>query len=416
MNHVVSRSVSGIQWRGKALLQSYTPVGRKRLAPVGIAIDKLGLPLVDLNLSPENFLLPMDFLPDNASLAGSSIAQFRALVSIDHEPADNDHLAYLLKNHGQEAMSDPVVVVRLKDGRWMVLHGERVVAAALKVGMSSISVQVIPQGEALAGIGDIKKIFYPTHRYRINLALLKNMGTPADDLDATLVEMAKELQANPLPGMGQIHHRLPFPEFQGLKFQTTDQAPYTRLGMILERLENPAGKKVLDLGCNVGFLVFSLAFRECRVSGLDNNSSFVEVGQKVAAAKGIGAQFIAAALKPGSFGAEGALAQLADHPLNDPEGRSWDLITCFSMLQWVDKHHDITYCRRILREISHHTQALLVDIPVNCSGVYLEAPEGREISWVEKFLRSSCEFKEYHYVGKVSPHRTDHRHIFYCHH
>ncbi len=417
MERLVSRSISSIQWRGRALLRSVIPDRPSpRLCPPGMTLDRLGLPLQSVELSARDFLFPIDFLPDSASLAGLPIDDFKTLVELHDEPRDNDHLVYLLKNHGQAAVEEPVVVTGLKDGRWMVLHGERVVAAALNLGLPSIAVQVLPLDEALAGINDLQKTFYPRRRYQKNLNLINNLGVAVDKQDESLLALASEFRRKPLVRMAPVYQPLPFPEFQGLAAQAANEATYTRLGMILDHLPDPSGKKVLDLGCNIGFFMFSLAFRGCRVSGLDLEPRFIEVGRKVAAAKGIEAQFVQDSLQPGSFGPGGALADLDDHPSNDPEGKPWDLITSFSMLQWVEKQHDLAYCRRILKEISHHTRALLVDIPVNCAGVSLKAPVGREISWLEELLRDSCDFREYSYVGKVAPYKIDWRHVFYCQH
>jgi len=362
-------------------------------------LDRLELPLRTLPLNSDSFVRSLDFRPDVVSRAGQPVSRPRKRFRPQTKPG----------------VTGPVVVVPLLDGRWMVLRGEAAVAAALEAGGSSIEVQVIPINEALAGIGDRRKTFYPGRRYRKNLKLLDRIGEPEANLNPDLVALADQIKRDPLVRMGDIYQPLPFPEFRALSPQADDRATYTRLGMILNVLGNPADKKVLDLGCNVGFFLFSLALRGCRTSGLDLEPRFVDVGQRVAAAKGLDAEFVAAPLEPGAFGPGGALAGLADHPVNDSSGEPWDLITCFSMLQWVEKQHDLDYCRRILGEIHHHARALLVDIPVNCSGVYMKSPVGKERFWLERLLKESCGFHDYVYMGKVAPYRVDWRHVFYCH-
>jgi len=414
MKYGVERSVSGIRWRSNAILKSFSPTEPKRLSLVNLDINQLGLPMVELPLVAEKFVLPLDFLPDRNSQAGLSFAQRGAVTRLKQDTPDNEYLSYLINKRGQAALPEPVVVVSLKDGRWMVFNGEEVVATALNSGLETIVVQVLPVGEALAGIGDVEKVFYPAFRYQKNLSLMNKLGVAEEKMDPDLMKLASVIRSKPMVRMADIYHPLPFPEFQDLTTQADTEATYSRLGMILRVLGDPAGKKVLGLGCNVGFNVFSLAFRGCRVSGLDADSRFIDVARAVAKAKGIDAQFVDADLDPGAFEAGGVLTRLADHPENDPQGKCWDLITCFSMLQWVTKMHDLDYCRRVLGEMSRYTNALLVDIPVNCSGVYLAAPEGKEISWMEEFLRGACEFTEYRYVGKVAPYLVDPRYVFYC--
>jgi len=391
-------------------------VDGRKLCPPGMALDKLALPLQSVALTAGDFLFPMDFLPDSVSLAGAPISGEYAKTLGNLNFLNDDRLFSILQNQGQAAVTEPVVVASLKDGRWMVMHGEQVVAAALRLGLDALAVQVIPLNEALAGIDDLQKTFYPRRRYRKNLDLMDHLVVAEKSQDISMLALAEEFRQNPLVVKAPIYQPIPFSEFKNLETQASNEASYTRLGMILDNLPDPEGKKVLDLGCNVGFFLFSLAFRGCRVSGLDIEPRFVEAGRRIAAAKGIDVEFVAAELQPDAFRPGGALCGLDDHPTNDPDGSPWDLITSFSMLQWVEKLHDLEYCQRILKEISRHTKALLVDIPVNCSGVHLKAPVGREISWLEEFLRDSCDFQEYNYVGTVTPYKVDPRHVFHCRH
>jgi len=137
-----------------------------------MALDKLALPLQSVALTAGDFLFPMDFLPDSVSLAGAPISGEYAKTLGNLNFLNDDRLFSILQNQGQAAVTEPVVVASLKDGRWMVMHGEQVVAAALRLGLDALAVQVIPLNEALAGIDDLQKTFYPRRRYRKNLDLM----------------------------------------------------------------------------------------------------------------------------------------------------------------------------------------------------------------------------------------------------
>lgn len=400
MSGLVADMINGVAWRSNALLQGINVRRDRKLVPPGMDPGHLRLLPETVDLVAGQFVCGIDFLCDPLGRSGASL----------DTPRDPDHAEPV------EKTTPPVILTPLRDGRWMVLQGRDRVRRALALGRKSLEVRVMPSNEARAGVLDPRHTFFPTWLHRHNLDLLEMVGEPDTELDAGMQDLAREIQADPLVRMADIYQPLPFPEFRDLSTQASDAATYARLGMILEVLPDPVGKRVLDLGCNVGFFLFSLARRGCRVSGLDLEPRFIEVGRRVAVAKGLRADFVTAPLEPGAFGPGGVLHKLQDHPAQDPAGQPWDLITCFSMLQWVARMSDLDCVRRILAEVSEYGSALLVDIPVNCSGVYLEGSPGREKQYLEELLRDSCGYTHYDYMGQVAPYNVDWRHVFHCHH
>lgn len=118
-----------------------------------------------------------------------------------------------------------------------------------------------------------------------------------------------------------------------------DHVPYQREGLTDEkwrRLQfDPAGKTVLDLGCNDGWMgKYCLAGGAERVVGVDRNWRYLEEARK----KGV----------------ETVLADLESYRI----GEQYDAVLMLATLQHIkDKE-------RLLKEIAEHTQELVLEMPV----------------------------------------------------
>ena len=85
----------------------------------------------------------------------------------------------------------------------------------------------------------------------------------------------------------KIYQTIDFPDFKLVgKRKKTD----VRLQVILDACD-PAGKKILDLGCSNGLFSFELAKRGARVFGVDKNETVLSLNRKIAKYYGWDAQF-----------------------------------------------------------------------------------------------------------------------------
>lgn len=409
--------------------------------PAGMDLRRLRLPAQVRPLAPDALLLPMDMLRDAYSFAGVTLAASpyldfarRVLAEPDLVHAATDYhryadrlpersdagqawgpdqdcaeFAYLIRCLQQgwcePGEQEPVVLAELRDGRHMVLSGLRVLAAAIALGRKRWEVQVAPENEVRAGVRQHLARLKPRPLFRRNQALADALGSPADRRHPEALRMAREIAAAPLVGHGHVYQPLPFPEFADLSSQADDLATYQRLGMILDACPDPRGMRYLDLGCNLGFYDFSLARRGAQVTGLDRDERFIATARRAAAIKDVAAEFIAAPLAPALFAAGGVFG--------DPRP-AWDLVTCFSTLQWVIEEHGEDFAVELLQAIRGRSKALLIDIPVNCGKPRLSAAPGQELCRMADLIHSACGYPHCRHVGTVAPYKVDRRHVFYC--
>ncbi len=440
MDHRTAR----LQHAGSKAQATWTAVTAKAPVlphPAGMDFRRLRLPAVDLPLAPEGLLLPMDLLRDSRSFAGVTLAdspyldfarRVLAEPNLDHAGTtyhrvadrllersgaglawgpDQDcaEFAYLVKcmlqGWCEPGEQEPVVLAELRDGRHMILAGLRILAAAIALGRTRLAVQIAPENEVRAGVRQHLGQLAPRPFFRRNLALAEALGSPPARLHPEAMRMAREIAAAPLVRHGHVYQPLPFPEFAGLASQADDLATYQRLGIILDLHADLRGLRYLDLGCNLGFYDFSLARRGAVVTGLDRDERFIAAARRAADIEGCPAEFIAAPLESALFRDDGVLG--GDRPI-------WDLVTCFSTLQWVVGEHGEAFAVELLKAIRTRSRALLIDVPVNCGNPRLAAAPGLELYRLADLIRSACGYTHCRYVGTVAPYKVDRRHIFHC--
>ncbi len=440
MDHLTTR----LHFPGTKVQTTWTAFTAKAPAlplPNGMDFRRLRLPVEVRSLSPDALLLPMDMLRDSRSFAGVTLAaspyldfarRVLAEPGLVHAETEYHRIAEHLPEHSEAGLTwgpdqdcaefaylirclqqgwcepgeqEPVVLAELRDGRHMVLSGLRVLAATITLGRTRLAVQIAPENEVRAGVRQHLGQLTPRPWFRRNLALAEALGSPPNCLHRDAMQMAREIAAAPLVGHGHVYQPLPFPEFAGLSSQADDLATYQRLGMILNLCPDPDGMRYLDLGCNLGFYDFSLARRGALATGLDRDERCITTARRVAAIKGVAAEFIAAPLEPALFATDGVLG--GSRP-------AWDLVTCFSTLQWVVRDHGEDFAVELLKAIRGRSKALLIDIPVNCGNPQLLAAPGLELCRMADLIHSACGYPHCRHVGTVAPYRVDRRHVFYC--
>jgi len=96
-----------------------------------------------------------------------------------------------------------------------------------------------------------------------------------------------KLNNNRFPGgagtVGQSYNAIPFPEFEDSNVWRKSPE---RAKMVLDSLGDVEGKRILDLGCNVGFFSFLLSQRGAYVTGIEIDEDCVEIARDVAQYKG----------------------------------------------------------------------------------------------------------------------------------
>jgi len=78
----------------------------------------------------------------------------------------------------------------------------------------------------------------------------------------------------------QAYQPIPFPGFEDIKSDIYRPC-FDRLEMILHTIGDIKGKRILDIGCNVGFFCFELAKRGAKVLGVDSDSRAITIANMV---------------------------------------------------------------------------------------------------------------------------------------
>jgi SAM-dependent methyltransferase len=92
------------------------------------------------------------------------------------------------------------------------------------------------------------------------------------------------------------------------------------------------GQRVLDLGTGVGFVALPLAARGCRVTGIDVSEAQVEEARRLAAERGLAAEFRVTAAEDLDFSAD-----------------SFDVVTAGQCWHYFDRDRMIPLVRSVLR-------------------------------------------------------------------
>ncbi len=396
-----------------------------------------GLPLTLFTVSGHDLIHNADFLPDRFSFAGRPIRecphfdfakrclddsefdyreteyfrlarQGRLSYPSDEEAAADQicrqfiYLINCLKRDGyQPEKYSPVSLLRCVDQRVCVIDGKHRVATLLAMGMDEFPVVFGFANEIRAFVEPCIIRSHPVRFYRKSLDLLDAYGCSLPAKATETVPLKERIRESKLETWAEIYHPIPFHEFSDLTTQVDGITPYRRLSMILNNSTDLDGKKVLDLGCNLGFYSFSLAKRGARTMGIDVRQEYIDIATELAQIYEVPASFACGAVSP-------------EWILQQP-GR-YDLAISFSMIQWVIDQKGMEYGMSVLRAISEKADMLFFDVAVNSGKACLRCAPGHELAFSYDLLRDSTGYEEVAYLGEVSPYGADVRHVFLCRH
>ena len=295
----------------------------------------------------------------------------------------------------------PISVIECTDGAIMVLNGKHRLAALLALGVEDFPVAFCFENEVYSRLKDSLDRSWPAHFYRKSRHALDRIGKPSRRDQSKVQELLTAIKRNHLANLGEVYHPIPFREFRSLTTQVHDKTSYSRLGMILSQYPDLHNKRVLDLGCNVGFYSFSLAKRGARVTGLDSSEQDIKLARELARIYEVPVDFQNRPVTP-EFWQE--------------NGVRYDIVLCFSMLQWVIAQSGQRDGRQLLKTVSERSEALFFDVPVNRGKACLTCRAGQELAFVYDLLHDATAFRELVHVGDVHPYGTDTRHVFLAHH
>jgi len=419
----------------KPWIRAYT--GRTAPCPAGLgfSLDHIGIPASVCTVDASNVICTFDFKPDGRSFAGMPlrqtphfefVQQYLAQDRFDFRQTRYYRLAsrgllpfpvrgrlgaerrarefiYLINNiRSQGYLPDeygPITMIHCDDGRDMVVNGKHRLAILLGLQVKEFPVCWCFENEIRAMYAHRLARLWPRRFFRKNLDLFDHMGVRHTGDEKAIACLLTKIRNAKLETWADIYHPIPFREFRGLSTQVRADAAYRRLAMILSEYADLSDKRVLDIGCNIGFYSFSLAKRGALTAGLDIRPEYIDIANEIARIYRVSARFIN--------------APVTDGAIRDLESR-YNITLCFSVLQWIIAQHGLDYGKQVLRTIYETSDALFFDTAVNAGKSCLTCPEGEELAFVHQLLRDSTGYRTIEHVGDVHPYGTDTRYVFYC--
>lgn len=406
----------------------------------GICYQSVRSPLTQINLHARPIINSMDFLPDKYTLSGSDFltgphVEFaRQYVLSGNDPTwDYTQTRYyklavqgrlpfpvigecqarmrcqefiwmieqIKRNGYKPGIYGAITFVPTTDAKWMVINGKHRCAALLALGEKNIEVFIGLENEVRALFRRTASRVWPRSSYSRSFEAMEALGKPNHDKAGEIQELIEQIKKQKLETWANIYHPLPFYEFGNLTTQVSPSTSYQRLQMILDAADgNVVGKRVLDLGCNLGFYSFSLAHRGAKVTGVEMRADYHDISKRVVELYDMNVRFRNEALTPELI-----------HEVGDV-----DITLCFSMIQWVIQQQGMDYGKQILRAISEHSKLLMFDVSVNHGAACLLCPRGQELVYVHDLLKEATTYTDIRRVGQVHPYDVDTRYIFACKH
>ncbi len=397
-------------------------------------------PLTQINLHARQIVNSMDFLPDKYSLSGSDFMQgphvdfAKQYVQRGDDPSwDYTQTTYYqlalqgrlpfpiigecqarmrcqkfiwmieqLRRQGYQPKTfGAIVVVPTTEGNWMVINGKHRMAAMIALGHTNIDVFIGFDNEVRAQFKQLAESVWPRSTYSRSFEAMESLGKVNRDKAGEIQELIQEIKQAKLETWANIYHPLPFYEFGNLTTQVSPDTSYKRLQMILDAADGDVvDKRVLDLGCNLGFYSFSLANRGAKVTSVELRSDYHDISKRIVELYDMNVRFRNDSLTPELVNEVGDV----------------DITLCFSMIQWVIDQQGMDYGKQILKTISERSRLLLFDVSVNHGAACLLCPGGQELVYVYDFLADATTYTDIQCIGQVHPYGNDTRYVFACKH
>lgn len=404
----------------------------------GICYQAVRSSLTAVNLLAKPIVNSMDFLPDRYSFSGTDFQQGPHVAFVkDYLQNGNDpawdftktqfyQLAFagrlpfpvkgkcqarmhcqkfiwiieqIKRNGYQPQKFGAIVLADTTDGKWMVINGKHRLAALLALGEKKADVFMGLDNEVRAQFRKMSSRVWPCSKYSQSFEAMESLGKPNVEKNEQIQALIVNIKNQKLETWANIYHPLPFYEFGNLTTQVAPATPYQRLQMILDQADGDVqGKRVLDLGCNLGFYSFSLAQRGAKPTGIELRADYHDISKRIVDLYNL----------PVNFRNESLTPELVD------EVGDVDITLCFSMIQWVIDQQGMDYGKQILNTISRRSRMFLFDVSVNVGAACLKCPLGQEISYVHDLLKDATDYTDIQLVGQVHPYGIDTRYVFSC--
>ena len=164
----------------------------------------------------------------------------------------------------------------------MVINGKHRMAAMIALGHTNIDVFIGFDNEVRAQFKQLAESVWPRSTYSRSFEAMESLGKVNREKAGEIQELIQQIKQAKLETWANIYHPLPFYEFGNLTTQVSPDTSYKRLQMILDAADGDVvDKRVLDLGCNLGFYSFSLANRGAKVTSVELRSDYHDISKRI---------------------------------------------------------------------------------------------------------------------------------------
>jgi len=223
---------------------------------------------------------------------------------------------------------------------------------------------------------------------------------------ATVSEIVRELEEDPVERSGHVYHRIPFPEFAHLTASSSAESAQQKLELVRNVLDGRRARglpcdRLLDIGANAGLFTFSLAETVGSVTAYEPHPRYGPIGEYLASARTPNVDW-----RPRPF----ALDEVTE---------SWDVALMLSSFQWITEgDRKLEDGRRLLQALSRNVKCLIFELGLNSGSSAVTTRRRNHVGAIYHLLRRSTEYPHVDLVARTKPWegaaRSGWRYTFVC--
>lgn len=219
-----------------------------------------------------------------------------------------------------------------------------------------------------------------------------------------IVDLIKDIEANPVEAKGQIYHPIPFPEFDHLTTSSSKEAVYEKWNLIKSWIDTIFGDdyknlKILDVGSNAGFYTFNFAKKGASLKSYECHERYSYIGKVIAEEKKLKVDW----------------ASEAFHSKALTSKDKFDAALLLSVFQWMAEG-DIKNQEALdsLKLISDQSDYLFFELSFNSGKSCVRTSKINHYAEMIQFLKRSTSYTNFKLIGKTRLWRGRKRYLILC--
>ncbi len=220
---------------------------------------------------------------------------------------------------------------------------------------------------------------------------------------ATVEEVVKDLERNPVEEGGHIYHPIPFSEFSHLKTSSNRNEIYKKWRLIKQSLidifpEGIANLNVMDVGANAGFYTFALAKAGAKVTAFEPHLRYGPIGEFL--------------VKEKKFDIDWYNVQFEQKLVSQ---RQFDVVLMLSVFQWMaDGGNTFREANECLRRISEMSRYMIFELGFNKGKSCIRTAKRNHYAALVQLLYNNTAYRNFMLLGKTRLWASYSRYLVLC--